>query len=62
MNSFYEKYKLYKLNLCDFDTVIPGGQALTYLYQRFFAVGCPCCAMARILIPILLAFTLGYAL
>lgn len=60
--NFYERYKLYKLNLCDYDTFLPGGPALAYLYQKLYAVGCPCCAMVRILASIILAFIAGLCL
>jgi hypothetical protein len=62
MNSFYERYKLYRLNPCDLDSAIPGGPALTYLYQKFFAIGCPCCAMVRILAVCAVSFGIGLCL
>lgn len=62
MNSFYERYKLYRLNPCDFDTVIPGGPTLAYLYKKLFAVGCPCCAMVRILLACGISFGIGLCL
>jgi hypothetical protein len=62
MQNLYERYKLYRLNLCDFDTFIPGGPTLAALYQKVFAVGCPCCAMVRILVACAVSFGIGLCL
>lgn len=61
MNSIYEKYKLYRANPCDLDTTIPGNDLLAKIHQ-LHTTNCNCCSGARIVISIVLAFTLGYVL
>jgi hypothetical protein len=59
--SMYERYHMYKLNVCDLDsfTVLkPFGQALTAV-QRVFTTNCYCCTGARIALGLALAYQLG---
>ena len=62
MQNLYERYKLYRLNPCDQDGFTRVGLVLAALYQKVFAVGCPCCAMVRILAACAVSFGLGLCL
>lgn len=59
--SFYERYKLYRFNPCDIDTVLPGHALLTAI-QRLHTTNCYCCTGARIAASIILAFIAGLCL
>jgi hypothetical protein len=59
--SMYERYHLYKLNVCDLDVypvLKPFGQALMAV-QRVFTTNCRCCTGARIALGLTLAYQLG---
>jgi hypothetical protein len=59
--SRYEKYKLYKFNFCDVDSLKilkPIGKILVTV-NNIFATSCPCCQATRILTGLILAAIIG---
>jgi hypothetical protein len=59
--SMYERYHLYKLNVCDLDAtpvLKPFGLALIAL-QRVFTTNCYCCTGARIALGLITAALIG---
>jgi hypothetical protein len=60
IDRWYTRCRLYHLNPCDFETIIPGvGPALAKLY-RLTETGCPCCSGVRVVGLMLIAFGVGY--
>lgn len=61
MSNLYERYHLYKLNVCDldsFEVLKPFGLALIAV-QRVFTTNCYCCTGARIALGLITAALIG---